>query len=112
MRQLVRIGAIATPRRLVFLVNNRRFFSSDPVRRTWSPTAAKAHFGEAVVPQQSAWVIERFGKFYTILTPGFHFLIPIVDRVAYCRFMYQFLELEINLRHGSMGPWIHGSMDP
>lgn len=83
MRQLVRIGAIATPRRLFFLVNNRRFFSSDPVRRTWSPAAAKAHFGVAVVPQQSAWVIERFGKFYTILTPGFHFLIPIVDRVAY-----------------------------
>jgi hypothetical protein len=39
--------------------------------------------GVRVVPQQSAWVVERFGKFHTILEPGIHFLIPFVDRIAY-----------------------------
>ena len=36
-----------------------------------------------VVPQQSAWVVERFGKFHTVLEPGLHLLVPIVDRIAY-----------------------------
>ncbi len=39
--------------------------------------------GVRVVPEQSAWVVERFGKFHSILSPGLHFLIPIVDRIAY-----------------------------
>ena len=36
-----------------------------------------------VVPQQSAWVIERLGKFHVVLNPGLNFIIPFVDRVAY-----------------------------
>ena len=36
-----------------------------------------------MVPQQSAFVIERFGKFTKVLDPGLHFLIPLVDRIAY-----------------------------
>lgn len=36
-----------------------------------------------VVPQQHAYVKERLGNFSKLLEPGFHFLIPIVDRVAY-----------------------------
>ncbi len=36
-----------------------------------------------VVPQQSAWVIERLGKFHAVLNPGLNFIIPFVDRVAY-----------------------------
>ena len=36
-----------------------------------------------IVPQQEAWVIERFGKFNTTLQPGLNFIIPFVDRVAY-----------------------------
>lgn len=36
-----------------------------------------------MVPQQYAYVIERFGKFRGTLSPGLHFLIPMVDRVAY-----------------------------
>lgn len=36
-----------------------------------------------VVPQQSAWVIERLGKFNTVLNPGLNFIIPFVDNVAY-----------------------------
>ncbi|RLN64499.1 hypothetical protein BBJ29_001087 [Phytophthora kernoviae] len=39
--------------------------------------------GILIVPQQRAWIVERFGKFHGILTPGLHFLIPMVDRIAY-----------------------------
>lgn len=36
-----------------------------------------------VVPMREAFVIERLGKFRGVLQPGFHILIPFVDRVAY-----------------------------
>lgn len=36
-----------------------------------------------VVPQQSAWVVERLGKFHSVLTPGLNIIIPFIDRVAY-----------------------------
>lgn len=36
-----------------------------------------------MVPQQEAWVIERFGKFQQTLQPGLHLLIPLVDRISY-----------------------------
>ena len=36
-----------------------------------------------IIPQQSAWVVERFGKFNKILNPGLNFIIPFIDRVAY-----------------------------
>ena len=39
--------------------------------------------GIAVVPQQRACVVERFGKFRRVLEPGLHFMLPIIDRIAY-----------------------------
>lgn len=36
-----------------------------------------------VVPQQNAWVVERFGKYHATLSPGLNIVIPIIDRVAY-----------------------------
>lgn len=39
--------------------------------------------GVKLVPQQSAWVIERLGRFNETLTAGLHFIIPFVDKVAY-----------------------------
>lgn len=36
-----------------------------------------------IVPQQSAWVVERLGKFHCVLNPGLNFVVPLVDRVAY-----------------------------
>ncbi len=35
------------------------------------------------VPQNTAYVVERFGKFRTTLTAGLKFVLPIIDRVAY-----------------------------
>jgi len=37
------------------------------------------------VPQQTAWVVERMGKFSRILPPGLAILIPFIDRIAYVK---------------------------
>jgi regulator of protease activity HflC (stomatin/prohibitin superfamily) len=39
--------------------------------------------GVRVVPQQSAFVVERFGRFHGTLEPGLNFIVPLFDRVAY-----------------------------
>lgn len=39
--------------------------------------------GLRIVPQQHAWVVERFGRYRTTLEPGLNIIIPIVDKVAY-----------------------------
>ena len=36
-----------------------------------------------IVPQRSAFVVERLGKYAKTLEAGFHLLIPFVDRIAY-----------------------------
>lgn len=35
------------------------------------------------VPQQEAWIIERFGKFSRILEPGLAILLPVIDDIKY-----------------------------
>ncbi|OAA59892.1 stomatin family protein [Niveomyces insectorum RCEF 264] len=37
------------------------------------------------VPQQTAWLVERMGKFHRILQPGLAILIPFLDRIAYVK---------------------------
>ena len=39
--------------------------------------------GVRIVPQQSAWVVERLGKFSRVLEPGLQLIVPFVDRIAY-----------------------------
>ncbi len=39
--------------------------------------------GVRIVPQQNAWVIERFGKYFRVLEPGLNLIVPFFDRVAY-----------------------------
>jgi regulator of protease activity HflC (stomatin/prohibitin superfamily) len=36
-----------------------------------------------VVPQQSAYVVERLGRFHEVLQPGLHIVVPFIDRIAY-----------------------------
>jgi len=36
-----------------------------------------------VVPQQSAFVVERLGKYAATLDAGFHILLPFIDRIRY-----------------------------
>lgn len=37
------------------------------------------------VPQQTAWIVERMGRFNRILQPGLAVLVPIIDRIAYVK---------------------------
>ncbi|KAE8349211.1 hypothetical protein BDV28DRAFT_141679 [Aspergillus coremiiformis] len=37
------------------------------------------------VPQQTAWIVERMGKFHRILDPGLAILIPFIDRISYVK---------------------------
>lgn len=36
-----------------------------------------------IVPQQHAWVLERFGRYHATLSPGLNIVLPFVDRIAY-----------------------------
>ncbi|KPC49953.1 SPFH domain-containing protein [Amantichitinum ursilacus] len=36
-----------------------------------------------IVPQQEAWIVQRMGRFHSVLQPGLNFVIPFVDAVAY-----------------------------
>jgi len=46
-------------------------------------TGTPVNMGVMFVPQQEAWLVERMGKFNTILEPGLNFLIPFLDKVKY-----------------------------
>jgi regulator of protease activity HflC (stomatin/prohibitin superfamily) len=39
--------------------------------------------GIRMVPQQSVWIVERFGKYSRSLNPGLNFLTPFIENVAY-----------------------------
>ncbi|MGQ0510825.1 MAG: SPFH domain-containing protein [Betaproteobacteria bacterium] len=39
--------------------------------------------GVRIVPQQFAYVVERFGRYHGALEPGLNLIIPFLDRVAY-----------------------------
>jgi regulator of protease activity HflC (stomatin/prohibitin superfamily) len=64
-------------------------YGYQPLHAFWIPFAVIALAvvfvieGVRVVPQQSAWVVERLGKFKETLQPGLNIIIPFFDRVAY-----------------------------
>ncbi len=51
-----------------------------------------------IIPMREKFVVERFGKFRGVLNPGLHFLIPLVDRVAY---RHESREQCLNIPHQS-----------
>jgi len=50
--------------------------------------------GLVVVPQQTAYVVERFGKFQKVMEPGLNFLIPLVHNI---RYVYSLKEEALNV---------------
>lgn len=50
------------------------------------------------VPQQEAWVIERFGKFSKVLEPGLNILVPVIDSIKYVQSLK---EIAISVPHQS-----------
>ena len=51
-----------------------------------------------VVPQQSAWVLERLGKYHGTLTAGLNVVLPFIDRVAYKHSLKE-VPLDLSLIH-------------
>ncbi|KAL6132283.1 hypothetical protein ACLB2K_070654 [Fragaria x ananassa] len=45
--------------------------------------APPINWGIRIVPERMAFVIERLGKYHATLNSGMHFLIPLVDRIAF-----------------------------
>lgn len=68
-----------------------RSFSSLPKLPRYSPSndlrqldlSDKVNLGIQIVPHQEARVVEWFGKFDKVLSPGIHLLIPFVQKVKY-----------------------------
>lgn len=46
--------------------------------------------GIKIVPEQQAWVVERFGSFTSVLEPGLNLLNPITQKVAYKHSLKEF----------------------
>ena len=74
-------------------VQGRRSYSGSSVRSfaaslydpesPFAPKSTPTNTILRIVPQQTAFVVERFGKYSRTLAPGLHVLIPVVDRIAY-----------------------------
>ncbi len=46
--------------------------------------------GVKIVPQQSAWIVQKLGKFDRKLEPGLNILIPFIEKVAYKHSLKEF----------------------
>ena len=57
----------------------RRLMSSSHFSRMDTPI----NIGLVVVPQQMAFVVERFGQFDKVLEPGLRLLVPVMHRIRY-----------------------------
>lgn len=58
---------------------------STPVHTYFQKPRLPANTVVRFVPQQTAWIVERMGKFNRILEPGLAVLIPFIDRIAYVK---------------------------
>ncbi|XP_046864879.1 stomatin-like protein 2, mitochondrial [Xenia sp. Carnegie-2017] len=63
----------------IYVGKQLRFSSRYYGRKRQLPANTVINF----VPQQEAWIIERFGKFSRVLDPGLAILIPFIEQIKY-----------------------------
>lgn len=61
-------------------------------------SSAKINTVICFVPQQEAWVVERFGKFHKTLEPGLNIILPVIDSIKYIQSLK---EIAIDVPHQS-----------
>lgn len=63
----------------------RQHILQDSLHALWPSPAARCVLvqGLVVVPQQTAYVVERFGKFWKVLEPGLNVLVPAMHQIRY-----------------------------
>lgn len=79
---LIRRGIVRVP----VLVTATRSFTNNGSARTlnyFQREQLPANTIVRFVPQQTAWIVERMGKFHRILEPGLTFLLPVLDKITY-----------------------------
>lgn len=59
------------------------FKSNSPALNYFQRTRLPANTIVKFVPQQTAYVVERMGKFLKVLKPGMAILIPFIDKITY-----------------------------
>lgn len=69
-----RLVPVSAPARIA-IRNNSTFMRT----RGFKPMNTIINF----VPQQEAWVIQRFGRFNRVLNPGFNLVIPVLEDIAF-----------------------------
>jgi hypothetical protein len=80
-RQLSSTPRSHAPNQGLLGINNSHNAPSSYFQRPSLPANTIIRF----VPQQTAWIVERMGKFNRILEPGLAILVPFLDRIAYVK---------------------------
>jgi regulator of protease activity HflC (stomatin/prohibitin superfamily) len=72
------------------------------------------NFGINFVPEQTVYIIERYGKYFKTLPTGVHFLIPFVDKIA-CVHKLWIETLKLNSQsaftNDNIGMFVDGRID-
>ncbi|SCN59408.1 stomatin-like protein [Plasmodium chabaudi chabaudi] len=65
----------------IFYENRYNYYTSSDNKKNYKKIWS--NLGFIIIPQQTAYIIERLGKYKKTLLGGIHFLLPFIDKVAY-----------------------------
>lgn len=75
---------ISLPRRRLFSAI-RQYSSRSGLSQFSGRDQGRANTGIVFVPQQSAYIVERFGRYSRTLDAGLAFLVPVIDKIPYVK---------------------------